>query len=263
MGVIPYADLKIEEEDSLSDQDKKIYSADRKYINIGVIKTKKMSNFTDFYAFKQYDDVRVKYIYEAKDLEDNDVIIFPGSKNTITDLEDLKKRKIFDKVIELKEKGKIIVGICGGLQMLGKKIFDPKQLESEILETDGFNFFDYETTLDEIKKTEQVTKKLENLSGILKNFNGYEVTGYEIHQGVSTFNEPLICNENVFATYIHGIFDNSKFTNDFLNMIRLKKSMPLKDIEISFSEFKENEFNKLADLLRKNLDIEKIYSLMK
>lgn len=263
LGVIPYADLKIEEEDSLSDQDRKIYSADKKYINIGVIKTKKMSNFTDFYAFKQYDDVRVKYIYEAKDLEDNDVIIFPGSKNTITDLEDLKKRKIFDKVVELKEKGEIIVGICGGLQMLGKKIFDPKQLESEILETDGFNFFDYETTFDEIKKTEQVTKKLENLSGILKNFNAYEVTGYEIHQGVSTFNEPVICNENVFATYIHGIFDNSKFTNDFLNMIRLKKSMPLKDVEISFSEFKENEFNKLADLLRKNLDIEKIYSLMK
>ena len=262
LGVIPYADLKIEEEDSLSDQDRKIYSADKKYINIGVIKTKKMSNFTDFYAFKQYDDVRVKYIYEAKDLEDNDVIIFPGSKNTITDLEDLKKRKIFDKVVELKEKGKIIVGICGGLQMLGKKIFDPKQLESEILETDGFNFFNYETTFDEIKKTEQVTKKLENLSGILKNFNAYEVTGYEIHQGVSTFNEPVICNENVFATYIHGIFDNSKFTNDFLNMIRLKKSMPLKDVEISFSEFKENEFNKLADLLRKNLDIEKIYSLI-
>ena len=100
-----------------------------------------MSNFTDFHAFKQYDDVRVKYIYDVKDLGNEDIIIFPGSKSTITDLEDLKKRGIFEKVKELKENGEIIIGICGGLQMLGKKIYDPKHLESDILETEGFKFF--------------------------------------------------------------------------------------------------------------------------
>ena len=207
LGVLPYADLKIEEEDSLSDEDKSVYSNDKKYINISIIKTKKMSNFTDFHAFKQYDDVRVKYIYDVKDLGDEDIIIFPGSKNTITDLEDLKKKGIFEKVKELKEKGKIIIGICGGLQMLGKKIHDPKHLESNILETEGFNFFDYETTFDEIKKTEQVTKKIEKIEGILKDFYDYEIKGYEIHQGVTNILTPIICKDNVFATYIHGIFD--------------------------------------------------------
>ena len=262
LGVLPYADLKIEEEDSLSDEDKRVYSDDKKYINISVIKTKKMSNFTDFHAFKQYDDVRVRYIYDVKDLGDEDIIIFPGSKNTITDLEDLKERGIFEKVKELKEKGKIIIGICGGLQMLGKKIYDPKHLESDILETDGFNFFDYETTFDEIKKTEQVTKKIETTEGILKDFNDYEIKGYEIHQGVTNISSPVICKDNVFATYIHGIFDNSKFTNDFLNVVRRKKYMPEQKETLFFNEFKEREYDKLAKLLRENLDIEEIYKIL-
>lgn len=262
LGVLPYADLKIEEEDSLSDEDKRIYPNSKKYINISIIKTKKMSNFTDFHAFKQYDDVRLKYVYDVKDLGKEDVIIFPGSKNTITDLEDLKLRGIFQKVKQLKEEGKIIIGICGGLQMLGKKIYDPKHLESNILETEGFNFFDYETTFTEIKKTEQVNKKINIKEGILRNFLGYEIKGYEIHQGISTFDSPLICKDNIFATYIHGIFDNSKFTNDFLNMIRRKKNMPEQIETLSFREFKEREYDKLAKLLRENLDIEEIYKIM-
>ena len=163
---------------------------------------------------------------------------------------------------ELKEKGKIIVGICGGLQMLGKKIYDPKHLESDILETEGFNFFDYETTFDEIKKTEQVTKRLELTEGILKDFSNYEVKGYEIHQGISTFDSPVICKNRVFATYIHGIFDNSKFTNDFLNIVRKEKSMPEQKEVFSFNEFKEKEYDKLADLLRKNLDMVEIYKIL-
>ena len=163
---------------------------------------------------------------------------------------------------ELKEKGKIIVGICGGLQMLGKKIYDPKHLESDILETEGFNFFDYETTFDEIKKTEQVTKRLELTEGILKDFTNYEVKGYEIHQGISTFDSPVICKERTFATYIHGIFDNSKFTNDFLNIVRREKNMPKQKEIFSFNEFKEKEYDKLAELLRKNLDMTEIYKIL-
>ena len=146
--------------------------------------------------------------------------------------------------------------------MLGKKIYDPKHLESNILETEGFNFFDYETTFDEIKKTEQVTKKIEVTEGILKDFNDYEIKGYEIHQGVTNISNPVICKDNVFATYIHGIFDNSKFTNNFLNMIRRKKNMPEQKEILSFNEFKEWEYDKLAKLLRENLDIKEIYKIL-
>ena len=146
--------------------------------------------------------------------------------------------------------------------MLGEKIYDPKHLESNILETEGFNFFDYETTFDEIKKTEQVTKKIEVTEGILKDFNDYEIKGYEIHQGVTNISNPVICKDNVFATYIHGIFDNSKLTNDFLNMIRKQKNIAAQKEVLSFNEFKEREYDKLAKLLRENLNIKEIYKIL-
>ena len=119
-----------------------------------------------------------------------------------------------------------------------------------------------ETTFDEIKKTEQVTKKIEVKEGILKDFNDYEIKGYEIHQGVTNISSPVICKDNVFATYIHGIFDNSKFTNDLLNMIRRKKAMPEQKEILSFNEFKEREYDKLAKLLRENLDMQEIYKIL-
>ena len=116
--------------------------------------------------------------------------------------------------------------------------------------------------VQEIKKTEQVTKKIEAKEGILKDFNDYEIKGYEIHQGVTNISNPVICKDNVFATYIHGIFDNSKFTNNFLNIIRRKKNMPEQKEILSFNEFKEREYDKLAKLLRENLDIKEIYKIL-
>lgn len=221
-----------------------------------------MSNFTDFHIFKQYDDVRVKYVKNKEELGQEDIIILPGSKNTITDLEDLKERGIFEKIKILKEKGIIIIGICGGLQMLGKRILDPLKLESNIVETKGFNFFEYETSFGELKKTVQVEKIVDVEEGILKQMNGLKISGYEIHQGISTIEKAIVCKENVFASYIHGIFDNSEFTNKFLNTIREKKNMPIPEKIKSFSEFKEEQYNKLADLLRKSLDIKEIYKIL-
>ena len=261
LGVVPYGDFEIEEEDSLSDI-KRVYDSSKKYLNISIIKTKKMSNFTDFHNFKQYEDVRVKYIKNKEELGQEDIIIIPGSKNTITDLQDLKEREIFQKIIELKEKGTIIIGICGGLQMLGRKITDPLCLESNLTEIDGFNFFDYDTSFEETKKTMQVNKAVNVEEGILKDLNGINISGYEIHQGISTIENSIVCKDNVFATYIHGIFDNSEFTNKFLNIIRARKNMPIVENIKSYSEFKEEQYNKLADLLRQSLDINQIYKIL-
>lgn len=261
LGTVPYGDFEIEEEDSLSNI-KKEYEVGKKYIDISIIKTKKMSNFTDFHIFKQYKDVRLRYIKDKEELGQEDIIIIPGSKNTITDLEDLKKRGIFKKIRTLKEEGTIIVGICGGLQMLGRKIFDPLKLESDIVETEGFNFFDYDTEFGEIKKTVQVDKIIDVKEGILKQMNGLKISGYEIHQGISTIEKAIICKGNIFATYIHGIFDNSEFTNELLNIIRKKKNMPTVENVKSFSEFKEEQYDKLANLLRESLNMEEIYRIL-
>lgn len=261
LGTVPYGNFEIEEEDSLSTIERG-YEAGKKYIDISIIKTRKMSNFTDFHIFKQYADVRVKYIKNKEELGQEDIIILPGTKNTITDLEDLKERGIFEKIKILKEQGTIIVGICGGLQMLGRKISDPLRLESDSVEIEGFNFFDYDTSFQEIKKTVQVEATVDVEEGILKKMNGLKISGYEIHQGISTMEKAVICKGNVFASYIHGIFDNSTFTNEFLNTIREKKNMPKSKNVKSFYEFKEEQYDKLADLLRKSLDMKEIYNIL-
>lgn len=261
LGTVPYGNFEIEEEDSLSTIERG-YEAGKKYIDISIIKTRKMSNFTDFHIFKQYADVRVKYIKNKEELGQEDIIILPGTKNTITDLEDLKERGIFEKIKILKEQGTIIVGICGGLQMLGRKISDPLRLESDSVEIEGFNFFDYDTSFQEIKKTVQVEATVDVEEGILKKMNGLKISGYEIHQGISTMEKAVICKGNVFASYIHGIFDNSTFTNEFLNTIREKKNMPKSKNVKSFSEFKEEQYDKLANLLRESLNMEEIYRIL-
>ncbi|MBS9776024.1 MAG: cobyric acid synthase [Fusobacterium sp.] len=264
LGVIPYENLKIEEEDSLSDGDRKNNQdfGSEKYINISIIKSKKMSNFTDFHIFKSFDDVRVQYVTEKNQLGNEDIIIIPGSKNTITDLMDLKKKGIFEKIKEQEKKGTVIVGICGGLQMLGKKIYDPEKLESEVLENEGFNFFDYETTFGALKKTEQVEKIIDADEGILKKLSGMKIEGYEIHQGKTNINKNVICKGNIFATYIHGIFDNSEFTNSFLNILREKKNLKQVEEVESFLSFKDKEYDKLEKLLRKYLNMSEIYKIL-
>lgn len=264
LGTIPYENLKIEEEDSLSDTDKQSKQdfGSEKYINISIIKSKKMSNFTDFHIFKYFDDVRVQYVTEKNQLGNEDIIIIPGSKNTITDLMDLKKKGIFEKIKDQEKKGTVIVGICGGLQMLGKKIFDPEKLESEILENEGFNFFDYETTFGTIKKTEQVEKIIDVEDGILKSLNGMRIKGYEIHQGKSTIDKNVVCKNNIFATYIHGIFDNSEFTNSFLNILREKKNLKKIETVEELYSFKDKEYDKLEKLLRKSLNLNEIYKIL-
>ena len=271
LGVVPYINLNIEEEDVLA---KKLTTNtnEKKDINISVIRTNKMSNYTDFDALSQYPDVALNYVYDVKELGNEDIIILPGSKNTITDLEMLKANGIFDKIKELHSKGTTVVGICGGFQMLGKEIFDPHHIESNFEKTAGFGILDTVTTMEKVKYTHQVEKILSKIeSPLLEGCNGLVVKGYEIHQGVTKGNEInlttednliFIAKENSFGTYIHGIFDNGEFTRKFLNNIRRRKGLAPIDESFSFTDFKEREYDKLADHLRANLNIEEIYKIL-
>lgn len=267
LGVIPFERLEIEEEDVLA---KKINENENKFANIkiSVIRTDKMSNYTDFDALSHYEDVALKYAFKASDLGDEDIIILPGSKNTITDLEKLKKNGIYDKVLELHKKGVVVAGICGGFQMLGEKIFDPERLESDLVETRGFGLLKTTTTMEKIKVTSQVERVLpQNLSGtIVENSDGEKVLGYEIHQGVTKDengeSQFFMAGTNVFGTYIHGIFDNEDFTINFLNNVRKLKGLEKLEKGFSFAKFKMDEYDKLANLLRENLNMDEIYSIV-
>ena len=271
LGVVPYTELNIEDEDGVTDRFKRKISD--KEIKISVIKLKHMSNFTDMDAFNLYDDVSVRYISYAEELGDEDIIIIPGSKSTISDLINLKEKGIAEKIIKLAKKGTTIFGVCGGYQMLGNKIEDPQKLEGNISEISGLGLLDLKTTMKKSKNTLQYNGSILVESGLFKGLLGCEIKGYEIHQGITSGVEKGVflegngyingvIKDNIIGCYVHGIFDNTEFTRGFLNNIRAKKGLNSIDITMSFEEFKEREYDKLARVVEDSLDMEKVYEII-
>ena len=284
LGVIPYTDIKIEEEDSVTTRFKK--KVDKGDIHIEVVRTPHMSNFTDFNIFETQEDVSLRYVDYGESLGNPDIVIIPGTKSTIDDLMFLRENGLENQIKELHKKGKLIIGICGGYQMLGKVLKDPYHVENEQEEVEGIGLLDVETTFELEKTTTQVKALLgDNLHSYLANLNEKEVNGYEIHMGMTTRREnsdnfatvteklgEMVSYEvgsvnnqcNVFGTYLHGVFDDIDFTRTILNNTRKMKNLePIKSKVESFDEFKNKEYDKLADFLREHLDVKKIYEIMK
>lgn len=270
VGVMPYTDIDIEDEDSVTERFKKLKT--NKGINISVIKLKHMSNFTDFDALDIVKDVNLKYVTSVAEMGDEDIIIIPGTKNTIDDLKEIKDNGIATEIIKAAKKGVCVIGICGGFQMLGEKIKDPYGIESNIQEIPGLGLLDLETIMEKEKNTLQYSGVLENCSGLLQGLDGTKITGYEIHQGVTNGIEQkvtkddrvvaVVRGENVFGTYIHGIFDNEEVTRAILNKIREKKGLETHSKGMTFDEYRMQELNKLEKLMRENIDIQKIYEIL-
>lgn len=283
LGVLPYTDIKIEEEDSVTTRFKQ--KVNKGNIHIEVVRTPHMSNFTDFNIFETQEDVSLRYVDFGESFGDPDIVIIPGTKSTIDDLMFLRKNGLENQIKELHRRGKLIIGICGGYQMLGKVLKDPYHVENDLEEVEGIGLLDVETTFELEKTTTQVKAILdENFHGYLENLSGKEVSGYEIHMGITKRNENSnnfvtvkqkleqkvnyqvgsVNKEcNVFGTYLHGIFDDIDFTRTILNNIRKMKNLePIESNVKSFKEFKNQQYDKLADYLREHLDMEKIYEIM-
>lgn len=283
LGVVPYSDIKIEDEDSVTTRFKK--QMNKNDIHIEIIRTPHMSNFTDFNIFETQEDVSIRYVDYGEALGNPDIVIIPGSKSTIDDLKYIRENGLEGQIKELHKKGKLIFGICGGYQMLGKKLKDPYHVEGEVEEFDGIGLLDTETIFEMEKTTTQVEATIcDNLGGYMKNLGSKKVKGYEIHMGITSISKNIknlnninkkldevvdylegsVNKEgNVVGTYLHGIFDEIDFTRTLLNNIREIKGLEKINSNVtSFDEFKQNEYNKLADLLREHLDIDKIYEIM-
>ena len=283
LGVIPYSDIKIEDEDSVTTRFKT--KMNKNDIHIEIIRTPHMSNFTDFNIFETQEDVSIRYVDYGETIGNPDMLIIPGSKSTIDDLKYIRENGLEEQIKKLHEKGKLIFGICGGYQMLGKKLKDPYHVEGEIEEFEGIGLLDTETTFEMEKTTTQVEATIcDGLGGYMANLGEKKVKGYEIHMGISEIGKDVnnlnIINKklneevnyvegsvnkegNVVGTYLHGIFDDIDFTRTILNNIREQKGLDKIESSVtSFEEFKQNEYDKLADLLREHLDIEKIYEIM-
>ncbi|MCS4483208.1 cobyric acid synthase [Clostridium botulinum] len=271
LGVVPYTRLQLEDEDGAVEFNKKAYAP----IDIAVIKMPHISNFTDLDALKSEEDVSIRFITSKEEFKEPDLLVIPGSKNTIEDLLYLRKCGLEESIKEYSKDGKI-VGICGGYQVLGSKIKDPHNVETDLGEIDGLNLLDMETTFEKEKVTTRVSAKLINEE--TKN----TVYGYEIHMGISKYGEnikPLFkiydkngekvdyfdgaINEkgNVMGTYIHGVFDGVVFREKIINELRVKKGLKKKKSEV-YEYMREKELDKLADIVRQSLDMKKIYSII-
>lgn len=282
LGVVPYTVLKIEDEDSLSERFKRERDITQK-IQIEVLYLPHVSNFTDFDIFELQPDVHLRYVMRGDSIGDPDVLIIPGSKNTIEDLMYLKNSGLDEQIIRLYRKGKRVVGICGGYQILGKHIKDPHATESAIDQINGLGLLDVETIFETEKTTTQVEAVTYGFKAELESLNNQTVKGYEIHMGqtkrlsgkpltrirsrlgqtVDVEDGAISEDGKIFGTYIHGIFDTQSFTEQFLNVIRREKGIDECDASgLTYEAFKEQEYDKLAELLEKYLDMDKIYEIV-
>jgi len=284
LGVVPYSEIRVEDEDSLAERfnHKQNYGAQ---IQIEVLYLPHVSNFTDFNIFETQSDVNVRYVMRGEAIGDPDVLIIPGSKNTIEDLIYLRNSGLDEQILRLARKGKRIVGICGGYQILGRTLKDPNHTESSVAETNGLGLLGIDTEFAVEKTTTQVDAVINSdLSGEFGAVKGMSVKGYEIHMGqserdadvkpfvniqtrlsekVDVWDGAINKDGNVMGTYIHGIFDDVTFCRTYLNAIRESKGLDALESDVeSFDAFKENEYNNLAKIMRDNLDLEQIYKII-
>lgn len=260
LGIIPFIEkIGVDDEDSVSLDDKISKNAE---IKIAVIRLNKISNFTDFDSLAGEADVNLIYAKNPDELDDADIIILPGSKNTSEDLIYLRENNFVEKILELAKRNIAIVGICGGFQMLGEKIFDPQHTESNLTELDGLKLLPIQTTFTENKFTRQITVNEENFKFLDENICVKNISGYEIHAGITNCDKKILAEKNILGTYLHGIFDNDKFRRDFLNIIRKKKNLPPLDITRNIFAEKQKNYDRLAEIVRENLNMDLLKKIM-
>lgn len=283
VGVIPMLKVDIEDEDSLSERlDGR---SEVQAIDIAVMKLPRMSNYTDFNVFELIPGVSLRYVKSVADLKSPDMIIIPGTKNTIADLLWLRQSGLEAEILKRAYEGTVVFGVCGGYQMLGEKLSDPYGVE-EGGDVAGIGLLPVETIFAEKKRTIQVEGSFGKVKGIFQALSNHHFYGYEIHSGVTNFDlnnslsqmRPIHENGeimpegvqnvtekiNVYGTYVHGIFDGDGIAKNIIDALLAKKGMKPEDIQmISFSDYKKQQYDILAEQVRKNLDMVKIYDILK
>ena len=276
-GVVPYMELALEDEDSLTERfDKKEESC----IDIAVIRYPRISNFTDFNIFEQMKEVSVRYVNSVSELHQPDMVILPGSKNTMGDLKWMRQNGLEAAVKKIAD-GTPVFGICGGYQMLGEQIADPSGVEGGGA-LRGMELLPVVTELGEEKVRCQIEGKLPELEGVFAGLSGLEYAGYEIHMGKTDFSESgkeieirndalhekkiIISgrNKNVYGTYVHGIFDKGCVATAVVQALAKKKGIWIGEGAFEdYRSFKEKQYDKLADTLREYLNMEEIYGMLR
>lgn len=278
VGIAPYMTIDVEDEDSLTER----FDNHRgeELIDIAVIRLPRISNFTDFNRLESIKGVSVRYVKSVSELKDPDMIIIPGTKNTMKDLLWMRENGLEAGIKKQANSGKAVFGICGGYQMLGLTISDPMKVE-EGGNMNGIGLLPMHTVFKGEKTRTRVEGIFNEVSGILKGLSGMQIEGYEIHMGESSFESGVrpmtnisdsvldtsktdgICLENIYGTYIHGIFDKENIAKSVAQALAKSKGIVLEDVDqMDYEAYKNQQYDILADTLRRYLDMNKIYEIL-
>ncbi len=277
LGVIPYIrDIKIAQEDSVY-LDERLETNHPGRMDIAIIRLPHISNYDDFDPLAEYCNVR--YVKNTGELGTPDLIVLPGTKSTIPDLEHLRRTGLAREIAGQSREGVPVIGICGGFQMLGRRIYDPHGVESEMVEAEGLGLLDMEIVFQRRKTTRQIFATVTAGTGLLQGMNGISVRGYEIHMGKSkgvnetasfhifssqngscSYNDGAIDKRGaVFGTHIHGLFHNYDFTRRLLKNLGNLRNVPYSE---GSPLVKDAIYDRLAEIVRTSLDMKKVYEIV-
>lgn len=278
VGVIPYMHLDLEDEDSLSERFHRREEIGS--IDIAVLRFPKISNFTDLNALESIEGVSLRYVTHARELKNPDMVILPGTKNTMEDLLWMRQNGLEAAVLKLASEGKVIFGICGGYQMLGETLFDPMKIEAGG-KIRGMGLLPMDTVFEEEKVRTRVSGVITGAEGILSGLNGTAYEGYEIHMGRTALGRNLhpfgeitdsVAGEkksdgagrnNIYGTYVHGIFDVPEVAKNILDGIGAAKGLDTSRMQaVDYGAYKEKQYDLLAEGLRNSMDLKAILKCM-
>lgn len=276
LGVVPYTDIDIDDEDSLSPRlAKRSFGAgaaeSSSCLDIAIVRLPHIANFTDFDILGRTKGVIVRYTDDPADLAGCDAVLLPGTKNTVGDMKWLERSGMGAYLKSYAKSGGIVLGICGGYQMLGNRISDPEGSE-EAGSVPGLGLLDVSTIILGEKARKQFEGVFTAPTGALSELSGVRITGYEIHTGETVCDSELsgftsggsgYCAGNVYGTYVHGIFDEKSVAMGFLRAVAYNahKDVDLGDIS-GRREYIEKQYEHLADVLEENIDIDRILAIM-
>ncbi len=274
VGVIPYVHLDIDDEDSLSER---LENRPAAQVDIAVIRLPRLSNFTDFRALEAIDGVSVRYVQSVRALGTPDMIVLPGTKNTMEDLLWLRQSGLEAKILRYARDGGTVFGICGGYQMLGKTLDDPYGVEHGG-SLRGMGLLPIETTFTEQKTRTRVSGAFGPLSGSLATLSGKSFDGYEIHMGQTASEAPIASitdsvsgvtrldgcqNGNVYGAYVHGIFDGDAVAGTLVRALAERKGIDPDALgTVSGETHKQQQYDLLAETIRNHMDMQKVYSIL-
>ena len=259
-GVIPYLHIDVDDEDSLTDRfERKPQNA---LIDIAVIRFPRISNFTDFNPLEYVDGVGVRYVGSVGELGRPDLVILPGTKNTMADLVWLRESGLEASLLKYAAEGFPVLGVCGGYQMLGVSLADPYGVEHGG-KMAGMGLLSGETVFAKQKTRTRATGLLPKVGGIFSGLSGREYDAYEIHMGETTNNLAVVNEGNVYGTYLHGIFDKEDVCKAVVDALLRAKGLSTDNVQaFDLAEYKNSQYDILAHEMRKALDMDYIYRVL-